>query len=61
MKDTPVTAPTQPAPLAEIRLPWYVIVGGMIIITAIIMFTFAKPLDTTPPAPSTAPAAEAHR
>lgn len=61
MNDAPATAPTQPAPLAEIRLPWYVIVGGMIIITAIIMFTFSKPLDTTPPAESAAPAAEAQR
>lgn len=61
MNDAPATAPTQPAPPAEIRLPWYVIVGGMIIITAIIMFTFAKPLDTTPPAQPAASAAEAPR
>lgn len=47
---TPASPSSSPQPpLQEIRLPWYVIVGGMIIVTVIIMFTFSKPLDTTPP------------
>jgi hypothetical protein len=33
---------------AEVRLPWYVIVGGMLIVTAIIMAVCAGPLDTAP-------------
>jgi len=57
MNDMTQTAPV--APVAEIRLPWYVIAGGMILVTIIIMFTFSKPLDTTPPQQPAATAAEA--
>jgi|GEM_PF-4652265 len=57
MNDMTQSAPVPP--VAEIRLPWYVIVGGMILVTIIIMFTFSKPLDTTPPEQTAAPAAEA--
>ncbi len=49
------------SPHVEIRLPWYIIAGGMIVITVIIMFAFAKPLNTTPEAGSSAPAAELAR
>ncbi|MCX7846420.1 MAG: hypothetical protein N2595_00080 [bacterium] len=48
-----LTPPQTQPPQQEIRLPWYVIVGGMITITVVIMFTFSNPLDTTPPPPST--------
>jgi hypothetical protein len=40
----------------EVRIPWYYIVGAMLIITAVIIVLFSKPLDTTPLSQS-APAA----
>ena len=32
----------------EVRLPWYAIVAGMLVVTAIIIAVCAGPLDTSP-------------
>jgi len=41
----------------EIHLPWYMILGTMLMLTAMIIFVCASPLDTTPLAQEPVPAA----
>jgi len=41
----------------EVRIPWYYIVAAMLIVTAVIIVVFSKPLDTTPVPQSAATAA----
>lgn len=40
----------------EIHLPWYMILGTMLMLTAMIIFVCASPLDTTPLAQEPTPA-----
>ena len=45
--DTPIGK----EPVKEIRIPWYYIVLGMLIVTIAIIFLFAGPLNTSPDQP----------
>ena len=38
----------QPAAQKEVHIPWYVIAGVMLVVTAIIIAVFAGPLNTSP-------------
>ena len=38
----------QPMVQKEVHIPWYVIVGVMVLVAAIIIFVFAGPLNTSP-------------
>ena len=41
----------------EVHIPWYMILGTMLMLTAMIIFVCASPLDTTPLDLETVPAA----
>lgn len=48
MDDFSVQPGTPVAATREIAIPWYLISGGMLIATIIILFAFARPLNTSP-------------
>ena len=50
MEQQPVQTaqPAQPAAQKEVHIPWYIIVGVMLVITAVIIVVFSGPLNTSP-------------
>ena len=53
----PVMKSTPQQNAAEVRIPWYWLVGAMLLVTALIIVLFAGPLNTSPNQSHQAPAA----